>query len=270
MSAGLERENTVLVVSKNADEWNKILWEHVCQIMGEGTHGHIDERVNRVGLTILRPLINLMHASTSDVYNTCSQIVSWHLVQLFSSGLSPGLFSSSELLVMGSKVQVNRLKKTVESSYQEFAASVRKRLHIFVVWDTQFGSPFTKERRWHSKMITEDSLYQEECERVVFALVCKFCTHIDYYHPWSKQSYGDVALRVWQDSTCPRWDEWTSSPSQLEALSLLAAHMHLTTMECLYCSVSSRASELISPGTFLECLNMTKKLAVKLIMEQKV
>lgn len=167
---------------------------------------------------------------------------------------------------MGSKVQANRLKKTVENSYQEFAASVHKHLHIFVVWDTQFGSPFSRD----SKKTTEDSLYQEECERAVFALVCKYCTHIDCYHPWSKLSYGDIALHVWQDSTCPRWEEWTSSPSQLEALSLLAAHVHITSMECLYCSASSRPSDLISPGTFIECLNMTKKLAVKLIMEQKV
>ena len=181
------------------------------------------------------------------------------------SGLSPGLFSSSELLVMGSK-QANRLKKTPDSSYQQFASSVRKHLHIFVVWDIQDGSPFNRQ----AKMATEDSLYQEECERAVFASLCKSCTHIDCYHPWSKLCYGDIAVRVWQESTSPRWEEWSSSPSQLEALGLLAAHVHITTLECLHESVPSLTLELISPGTFLECLTMTKKIAVKLIMEQKV
>ena len=171
---------------------------------------------------------------------------------------------------MGSRVQANRLKKTNDSSYLEFATSVRKHLHIFVVWDIQAGSPFSRQSRSQSKMATDDCLYQEECERAVFASLCKTCTHIDYYHPWNKLSYGDIALRVWQESTCPRWEEWSSSPSELEAVSLLAAHVHITTLECLHGSVPSLAPDLISPRTFLECLTMTKRLAVKLIMEQKV
>lgn len=78
MSAGLERENTILVVSKNADDWNKTLWEHVCQIMGEGTakptHNHRVNVLGRVGLT----LINVLCIQVISALAIKLHVASWH------------------------------------------------------------------------------------------------------------------------------------------------------------------------------------------------
>ena len=45
---------------------------------------------------------------------------------------------------MSSKLQQGKLKKTSDGAHQAFARSVRKNLHVFVVWniDNRTGSPF--------------------------------------------------------------------------------------------------------------------------------
>jgi hypothetical protein len=125
------------------------------------------------------------------------------------AGLCPGLFTSSELLVMSSKMQTGRVKKTVEGAQQTFARAVRRQLHVFVLWDTivtdgtggtgalfnrlSSGQPSSSRGLLEGAVIKE-----EESSRLCFASLYRACSYIDVYQPWSKQDYCDIALSWWK------------------------------------------------------------------------
>lgn len=114
-------------------------------------------------------------------------------------GLYPGLFTSSELLVMSSKMQAGRLKKTVEGAQQVFARAVCRQLHVFILWDVadgKSGSLFSQSMA--SQPSLESGLLSEESSRLCFSSLYRACSYVDYYQPWSKQDYCDIALRWWQ------------------------------------------------------------------------
>lgn len=62
----------------------------------------------------------------------------------------------------------------------------------------------------------------------------------------------------------------SATGSQLEAVSTLAAHIRLTSVEVLHRSVPHMATELVSPKTFMECLKMTQSVAIGMKEEEKV
>ena len=121
----------------------------------------------------------------------------------FSSGLCAGLFTSSELLVMSSKLQRGKMKKTTDGAQQAFARSVRKNLHVVVTWDLETKSC--------SIFKMADRGILEESSRAVFASLCQTCSHVDHYLPWSKQAYSEVALQCWQGASQPKWQDWADT-----------------------------------------------------------
>lgn len=121
------------------------------------------------------------------------------MIVYFTLGLCHGLFTSSELLVMSSKMQAGKLKKTVEGAQQVFARAVCRQLHIFILWDVadeKSSSLFRQSVSPQSSL--ESGLFSEESSRLCFSSLCRACSYIDYYQPWSKQDYCDIALSWWQ------------------------------------------------------------------------
>ena len=147
---------------------------------------------------------------------------------------------------MSSKLQQSKMKKTAEGAHQVFARSVRKNLHIFVIWDcSRSGSPFGEPNSspidrmsWlqSSRGAVNNSVHAmgtatEESLRAVFEFLSNACSHIDHYHVWSKQAYTDIALRYWQCSEEYSWQEWieTGEPD----LYTLFSQRHCR-LQCLY------------------------------------
>ena len=116
------------------------------------------------------------------------------------AGLCPGLFSSSELLVMSSKMQAGRMKKTVEGAQQTFARAVCRQLHVVILWDIADVKDWSLFSR--TAVVSTPSslkfLSDEESSRLRFASLYRACSYVDVYQPWSKQDYCDIALSWWQ------------------------------------------------------------------------
>ena len=129
---------------------------------------------------------------------------------LIHIGLCPKLFTSSEFLVMSSKLQKDKVKKTTEGAQRAFARAVCSNLYVFIIWDIDSGtgSLFTPQPSNESGPFTntsseqeEDQLSLEETSRALFTSLCQSCSYIDHYQPWSKQAYCDIALKWWQNET---------------------------------------------------------------------
>ena len=70
-----------------------------------------------------------------------------------------------------------------------------------------------------------------------------------------------------------KWQDWIDTSSHLEAVGNLAAHVHITTAELLRGDHAPRLpgrGELVSPQTFIDCLKMTKTLAVDIKKKEQV
>lgn len=72
------------------------------------------------------------------------------------------------------------------------------------------------------------------------------------------------------DYNSVKWQDWIDTSSQLEAVGMLATHVHLTTTEVLSREYGFHASKLVSPKVFIECLRMAQELAVKLKTKEMV
>ncbi len=109
--------------------------------------------------------------------------------------MSPELFTSSELVVMSGKLQAGKMKRTVQIAHQAFSRAVCARLHVFVCWNTDLvtGSLFSFKTPHGA-----DILSFETSVRILFQSLFQSCSHIDYYKPWSKHAYRDIAMRQWQ------------------------------------------------------------------------
>lgn len=124
---------------------------------------------------------------------------------------------------MSSKLQQGKMKKTADGAQQAFARSVQKNLHIFITWNIErkTGSPFefSNSRNTSTFKIatalnpgaTVSIADLEESRRAMFAALCRVCSYIDHYHPWSKQAYSDIALQKWQQSESPTWQSWADT-----------------------------------------------------------
>ena len=75
-----------------------------------------------------------------------------------------------------------------------------------------------------------------------------------------------------------KWLDWVDTSSHLEAVGNLAAHVHITTAELLRKGSYSMSpgltgnsiSDLVSPQTFMDCLKMTKTLAMEIKKKEQV
>ena len=160
-----------------------------------------------------------------------------------SIGLCPGLFTTSELLVMSSKLQHGRVKKTTDGARQTFAKAVRKHLHVFILWDVDHRSDslFTQHSasvaHCMSTLPMREAFSSEEQMRSVFATLCQACSYIDHFSSWTKQEYTDIALRWWQQGSTEIGDTHTHTQAQIHAHTNRAG-MH-THYNCIQCEIHS-------------------------------
>ena len=75
---------------------------------------------------------------------------------------------------------------------------------------------------------------------------------------------------VLAESSAVKWQEWTETSSQLETISSLAAHIHIVTSEVLIQAYGELGRHLVTPKLFIECLNMTQNIAIKIKQKEKV
>lgn len=168
------------------------------------------------------------------------------------------MFTPSELLVMssrrpGSANRINKKKpRTADAAYQQLSECVLQYLHVVVCWNQL-------DQNILSTRLLVDGY--------TFRLIYKACSYIDLYEQWGKDSYLDVAVRWLKDQSTPSWEEWIESSSQLEAVSSLAVHMHLTTYKQAGPVLSAA---VLSPTTFIECLSISKSIALHIRKQEKV
>ncbi len=81
--------------------------------------------------------------------------------------------------------------------------------------------------------------------------------------------YGDLEI-YFVDSAAIKWQEWTDTSSQLEAISSLAAHIHIVTTELLTQAYGELSRHLVTPRLFLDCLSMTQRIAIKIKQKENV
>lgn len=73
-----------------------------------------------------------------------------------------------------------------------------------------------------------------------------------------------------KESSAVKWEDWADTSSQLEAISSLAAHVHMTTSDLLIRKYGELGRHLVSPKIFTECLVMTQNVAIKIKQKEMV
>jgi len=173
-------------------------------------------------------------------------------------GILHGLFTPSELLVMNSRRpdsasrMVKKKARTADAAYQQLAECVLEHLHVVVCWSLPGND------------VALPDLLANSCK---FRPIYKACSYVDLYEQWSKDSYLDVAVRWLKEQSIPSWTEWIDCASQLEAVGSLAVHVHLTSSKVAGPSISA---SVISPRTFLECLSMSRSIALHVRDKERV
>ena len=111
------------------------------------------------------------------------------------AGVCPGLFTSSELLVMSGKLEAGKMKRTAEMALKAFSRAVSAYLSVLVLWntDSMTGSLFSVRTS-----SGEDPLVYETSLRSLFQSICRRCSYINHYQPWTKHAYSEIALQWWQ------------------------------------------------------------------------
>ena len=82
--------------------------------------------------------------------------------------------------------------------------------------------------------------------------------------------YGITGLFYDLASSAVKWQDWAETSSQLEAISSLAAHVHITTSELLTRTYGELARHLVTPRLFTQCLAATQSIALKLRQDEMV
>ena len=100
--------------------------------------------------------------------------------------------------MIGNKLETGKMKRnTAEAAAQSFRQAIQTNLHVIVVWsvDSVTGSLFAG-----GSGATEGvhHLDHETAVRNLFRTLHKSCAYIDYYKPWSKSVYSDIAIMWWQ------------------------------------------------------------------------
>ena len=180
------------------------------------------------------------------------------------SGLCLNLFTSSELFALSSKLQAGRVRKTAEATQQAFATAVTNKLHIVVTWDMKSAT----HGHIFDTLSTATSLEEEDQLRSVFRALLVLCSHIDIYQPWTKSICSEVAFNFWQAHKDQV--ELSHSYSQFEALSMLAAHMHLTAADMANKTLPHLVPDLVSPRSFMFFLKLSLEIAERLRKREMV
>ena len=235
-SAGVEQKQTVLIVDSTCVDSMRD-WRDLIEVMSEGIY-----------------------------YSLCLYQL---LLVLLLTGLSPNLFTASELIALSGKLQAGRIRKTAEGTQQAFASQVLIRLHVIVTWNMSCPA----SGQVFNITSTSNNTYAMQClkkelfRRMVFNALLAVTSHVDVYQPWTKTICSEVAFIYWQQHKDEV--ELSQSYSQLEALSMLAAHVHLTTAETIT-NNHHHNLELVSPRSFLYCLRMTLAMVQYLTKKKTV
>ena len=183
-------------------------------------------------------------------------------------GLSTNLFTSSELLVMSNKIQPEKLRRTTEAAFQGFAQAIKSNLHVVIVWDTVTRGDNTEvfpiitnySNEDKNQKVTSSVYVFEEHWRALFKCLLQNCSYIDQYQMWTKNAYSEVALHYWEMNQPFSKSSFMGS-SELEALSFLAAHVHLTALEVLKETFVSHSKWMISSRDYVQCIQLGFTLA---------
>ena len=155
---------------------------------------------------------------------------------------------------MNNKINTEKLRRTTESAFHGFAEIIKSNLHVVVTWTTASGSEvFSLNSYLDNPRQGDHRFVLEENWQDLFHSVFRSCSYIDRLQPWTKDSCSEIALQYWTKQQLPKISSMSSS--DLEALSYLAAHIHLTAGEALRRALPARASSLMgTPGDYVHCL----------------
>lgn len=185
------------------------------------------------------------------------------------SGLCPGLFTTSELLVLSSKFQTGKLKKTAEASYQAFAQAIQPNLHVIVTWNVHdfstadTGAVFNPLPQLRHVDTDIQTFVRFEHERGLFSALSKACSYIDHYSHWSNAAYSEVALNYWSSTQ-------SQYSSNNEALSFLAAHIHQTSHQMMLTLLPNKSGWFVNPECYVHFLQFASKVFNCLKKEKEV
>ena len=249
MCAGLDKKKTVLLVDLVLLKKEEQHWETLLQLMREGN------------------ILSMMWA--------CKRVCMKHYI----IGISSNLFTSSEILVLSSKMHTGKVRRTADAALQALSQSIQPNLHVVVMWDVPHtacdGAIFDTVPMaascscLHEKPLEMDAVFvAEEHWRSFFALIFGMSHYVDYYQPWAKSAYSDMALQVWNSAQLAA--KSSLDGSSIEALSFLAAQIHLTAIEVLKKVYPSQVGYLMSPKDYVRCLNMGVKIDSKLRNKNEV
>ena len=164
-----------------------------------------------------------------------------------------GLFTSSEVLIMSNKITTDKLRRTTESAFQGFTEVIRSNLHIVITWNTARADVFSIKSYFNYPKQYDTRFVIEENWQNLFHFVVRNCTYIDVYQLWNKDSYSQIALKYWADVQLLKMSSMNSS--DLEALSYLAAHIHLTSSYIYQEYFPAHRQQITgTPGDFVMCL----------------
>ena len=156
---------------------------------------------------------------------------------------------------MSNKINSEKLRRTNESAFQGFAEAIRSNLHVVITWDMSSGarSEVFSIKTFNSNVkLSDPRLILEQCWQDLFHALFQRCSYIDYYQPWDKESYSEIALQFWESKQFSKTAAISSS--DLEALSYLAAHIYLTSMEVLRQTFPTHYQWMVSPRDYVQCL----------------
>ena len=241
-------------------------------------HTVIKEACSEAGLKLKTVvlLVDLLHLPCYDhqLWNVITEVMREGKAYIIFSllykflGLSSKLFTSSELLMMSSKINSGKSRRTAEALYQALAQTVHPNLHVFIVWDTPvilntnevFMS--TGPNIFHNSNRPSNESYnlllREEHHRTLFNALLKVTQCKIHYQSWTKDSYSHIALKYWNSN---KDGIYKMDSSALEALSYLAAHIHLSANGVIKTVGYEHVGWLGTVGDFVKCLQLASKMA---------
>ena len=197
-------------------------------------------------------------------------------LSIHSLGMSSSLFTSSELIVMSSKVQSGKLRRTAEAASKALIQAMHPNLHVVIIWDTPIinntndvFSPVGENLAYDNNKPNKRALWKEEHWRCLFSALSSTTQYIDHFQPWSKNSYSEVALQYWQ-SLSHDISIYSIDSSELETLSYLAAHIHLSAKKVTQQVLPDFKCCLATVKDYVQCLQFGVKMATDLKDKKKV
>ncbi len=158
----------------------------------------------------------------------------------------------SEILIMSNKVNTEKLRRTTDSAYQGFADVIKSNLRVVITWNTISDEIFTINTYRNAQQCDPRFTLEENWCNLFHSVLCN-CSYVDVYQIWTKESYSEIALQFWSKNRLLKKSSMNSS--DLEALSYLAAHIHLTGVSILYETLPDNVNRWVgTPGDYVQCL----------------